>query len=274
MAEMKKETIVLLYDFDGTLCPGSMQDTTILPELGFTGDEFWGMVNTERKASGGDSTLTYMYVLLREAKARGKVITRELFNTLAAKIKFYKGVEEYFTRINNFVNINMKGWEVKHYVLSSGIKELIEGCAIAKEFSNVFACEYFYDKDGNASFPKYSVNYTDKTQYIFRISKGREKPGQNVNEIVPAHERAVPIANMLYIGDGMTDIPCMKIVRENGGKAMVVYDAQDEFSIKISEAMARDKRADFFCEADYSAGSKIDTVVKQVVLNIAARNIL
>ncbi len=255
------KTFALIYDFDGTLSPLSMQEYTILPEIGMTGEEFWGIVDAEKKRVKGDPTLTYMRVLLDICRERGYKMTRDKLVASGKNIRYFEGVEGFFGRVNGIIKQVSPDIEVKHYVLSSGLKELIEGCSIARNFTNIFACEYYYGQDGEAKFPKFCINSTDKTQYIFRINKGVEDQLYGPHAYMAPEDRPVPLSNMIYIGDGMTDVPCMKIIRQGGGTALSVFNPQDEFSVNMSKRLVAEHRVDEAVEADYGVKSGIERAV-------------
>ena len=260
-----KLTFALIYDFDGTLCPGSMQDGTIIPKTGLTSDAFWQTVEAERDRVQGDATLTYMRVLLDLVRSAGYDMTWENLIRLGAGITLFKGVEGFFERVNALVREFCPAAEVRHYIVSSGLKELILGCPIAAKFDNIFACEYHYGEDGRADFPKFCINSTDKTQYIFRINKGLEGQERGLHAYMEPELRPVPLSNMIYIGDGMTDIPCMKIIRQHGGSAFSVYNPLDAVSTAIRDKLIVDNRVDGSYEADYSADSGIESAVLDAV---------
>lgn len=256
-----KNTFAIIYDFDGTLSPLSMQEYTILPEIGMSGEEFWGIVDDEKKRTKGDPTLTYMRVLLDITCKKGYKMTRDKLVASGKNIRYFDGVEGFFGRINDIISKISPDIEVKHYVLSSGLKELIEGCSIAHNFTNIFGCEYYFGEDGEAKFPKFCINSTDKTQYIFRINKGTEDQIYGPHAYMAEEDRPVPLSNMIYIGDGMTDVPCMKIIRQGGGAAFSVFNPQDEFSVSMSKRLVLEQRVDESFVADYSGGSRVETAV-------------
>ncbi len=219
----KKITVAFVYDFDGTLSPGNMQEYDFIPSIGKRNEEFWAESNRLAEEQDADPILIYMWKMISEAQ--GKVpVRREDFLRSGLKIRLFDGVKEWFSRINEYAL--EKGIVVEHYINSSGIREMIEGTEIAGEFKHIYACAFLYDVNGVAVWPAVSVNYTNKTQFMFKINKGIEEvyDSHRINRYVPEDQRPVPFAHMVYFGDGTTDIPCMKLVREKGGHSIAVYN--------------------------------------------------
>ncbi len=261
---MTKKTIVaLIYDFDHTLCTTDMQNYSFIPSLNIEAKEFWNKANVLTKSEHMDPLLAYMYLMLEESKARNLPINREAFVKLGSDIQYFPGVESWFNRINEYGKEH--GVEVQHYIISSGTMEIIEGSSIFKYFKKVFACEYLY-KDGIAIWPKTVVNYTTKTQFLYRINKGVLDIAENdkVNASVPDNVKPVPFENMVYIADGLTDVPCMKTVKGSGGTAIAVYGKNKRPATKLFS----DGRVDFLAEADYTEGSMLDLIIKKLIEKI------
>lgn len=261
----QKPTVALIYDFDGTLSPGNMQEYDFIPAVGKSNRDFWEESNETARQQDGDPILAYMYRMLHEAKSSGKSLRRDSFMQSGRHIALYEGVREWFGRINAYGAI--KGLQVQHYINSSGIREMIEGTAIAHEFRKIYACSFLYDVDGVAYWPAVAVNYTNKTQFIFKINKGIESvyDSHRINEFIPEQDRPVPFGRMIYFGDGTTDIPCMKLVKQQGGHSIAVYDPASEKNRRTSERLIRDNRVDFACAADYREGAELDTLVKTII---------
>lgn len=261
----QKPTVALIYDFDGTLSPGNMQEYDFIPAVGKSNRDFWEESNETARQQDGDPILAYMYRMLHEAKSSGKSLRRDSFMQSGRHIALYEGVCEWFGRINAYGAI--KGLQVQHYINSSGIREMIEGTAIAHEFRKIYACSFLYDVDGVAYWPAVAVNYTNKTQFIFKINKGIESvyDSHRINEFIPEQDRPVPFGRMIYFGDGTTDIPCMKLVKQQGGHSIAVYDPASEKNRRTSERLIRDNRVDFACAADYREGAELDTLVKTII---------
>ncbi len=261
-----KPTVALMYDFDKTLCTKDMQEYSFIPNVNMTAQEFWREANELAREKKMDGILAYMYVMLDRARTAKKSIRRESFVALGKDLEFYPGVETWFERITAFGKA--QGVDVRHYIISSGLREIIEGSSIYKNFAEVFACEFLYDVDDVAQWPKNVVNYTTKTQFLFRINKGvlDLSDDRTLNEFTPEDERPVPFRNMLYIGDGVTDVPCMKLVRVNGGCSIAVYPKNKR---ETASSLLRDGRADFMLPADYSEGGELEKTVKKVISKMA-----
>ena len=216
----KKPTIALMYDFDKTLCDQDMQNYSFIPNLGMEPGEFWGKVETFRKKNYMESILGYMYYSMVACKEKNIPFTKEYLRSTGTDIKFYKGVQNWFDRINQYGE--SIGVNIEHYIISSGIKEIIDGCAISDKFKKIFACQYYFDESGEAIWPKIAINYTQKTQYIFRISKAAYDETENKKVNDKMSDRVIPYHNMIYFGDGITDIPCMTVVKKQGGTSIAV----------------------------------------------------
>lgn len=257
---MQKTKLALLYDFDKTLCTKDMQEYTFIPNLKMTASEFWKEATQLATARKMDRILAYMYLMLEKAKSEKMGIRREDFVALGRDLEFFPGVETWFSRMNEFAE--SIGAQVEHYIISSGLYEIIEGSKIMQYFRQVFACEFLYDKNGIACWAKNAVNYTTKTQFLFRISKGALDLSDDtkVNRaITDETQLAVPFRNMIYIGDGITDIPCMKLIKSYGGYSIAVYQ---EKKTETAQTLLREKRVDFIFPADYREGTALDGAVK------------
>lgn len=264
----KKQISAIMYDFDKTLCTRDMQEYSFIPELGLTAKEFWAETG-KLSATGMDKILAYMYLMLNKARSLGKAIKRENFVAMGKEIEFFPGVLEWFDRITAYglaLNIN-----IEHYIISSGLKEIIEGSEIYEKFRKIYACEFHYDNNGVADWPCVSVNYTTKTQFLFRINKGvlDFTDDYALNRFVPENERPVPFRNMIYIGDGLTDVPCMKLVKEHGGQSIAVYQNGDKAS--VAELLIHN-RVNFISPANYSEKHELDCLVKRCIDKMAVVN--
>ncbi len=263
-------TIALIYDFDGTLSAGNMQEYDFIPAVGKENREFWDESNRIAHEQDADQVLAYMYKMIHEARAAGISLKREAFRESGAKITLYPGVSDWFARINGYAA--SRGITLHHYLNSSGLKEMIEGTAIADEFRKIYACSFLYDVDGVAYWPAVAVNYTNKTQFIFKINKGVDSvyDSVKVNEYIPEVQRPMPFRRMIYFGDGTTDIPCMKLVKEQGGHSIAVYDPQSAEEHRAVHTLIRDNRVSYVCPADYSEGQAIDRLVRTIIDKIEA----
>ena len=262
---MEKFTIALIYDFDGTLAAGNMQEYDFIPAVGKSNMEFWDESNRLAEEQDADQILTYMALMIREAQAKGLSLRREAFQESGKRVELYPGVMEWFDRINAYGE--ERGVKVLHYINSSGLKEIIEGTPIADKFRKIYACSFLYNVDGIAYWPGVAVNYTNKTQFIFKINKGVESvyDTKQVNKFMEEKQRPVPFSRMIYVGDGTTDIPCMKLVKNFGGHSIAVYNPKDEAKRGDMNTLIRDNRVNHVCPADYSEGKEMDTVVKAII---------
>ncbi len=260
--------IAIVYDFDGTLSPGNMQEYDFIPSLGKRNEEFWAESEALASKQDGDAILAYMYNMFRHAKSKELSLRREAFAELGSKVKFFEGVVEWFDIVNRYGA--ERGVIIEHYINSSGIKEMIEGTTIAHEFRKIYACSFFYDVDGVAFWPSVVVNYTTKTQFLFKISKGIESVTDNVevNRFIPDSERRVPFSNMIYFGDGTTDIPSMRLVKQMGGHSIAVYDPsyiEDNEKMKRIDQLRFEGRVDYVMPADYRIESPTMELVKRII---------
>ena len=265
---MKKPIVAIMYDFDKTLCTRDMQEYTFIPSVGMEPSEFWGHTAEVAAAETMDSILTYLYCMVEKAHQTGNPLTRESLVACGKDIEYHPGVEGWFERINRYAE--EAGVEVEHYVLSSGLKEIIEGTSIAKYFKRIYACEFLY-KDGQAYWPKMAVNYTNKTQFVYRINKGVLDINNDVdlNNSRPDSEKRVFFSNMIYIGDGLTDVPCMKLVKQSGGHSIAIYSQGQQHK---AAPLLKHERVDWMFEADYSEGSELDQTMKLLLQNLAYYN--
>ncbi len=261
----KKQPIVaILYDFDKTLATDDMQNFSFIPDLGMESHEFWGATGDLTKETGMEKILAYMYMMITKSKEKEIPLTKEYLRKLGKDVKFYDGVTAWFKRINQFGE--ECGVKVEHYILSSGTKEIIEGTSIAKEFKEIYACEFLFDENGIASWPKIAINYTAKTQFVFRISKGVLDSHDDVGVNVRTDSKRVPFRNIIYIGDGMTDIPCMTLVKEKGGKSIAIYPKGKKDKVY---PLFEEERVNYICRGDYSVNSDLDKIVKLIINQVS-----
>lgn len=266
----KKPILAILYDFDSTLATMDMQNFGFIPALGLTPPQFWALTTELSEKTGVERTLCYLYMMQKMAKEKGIKMTREWLKEMGKDIKFFPGVEDWFSRINAFGNEN--GIKVEHYLISSGNKEIVEGCSIAKEFRMMYACEYLFDEQTKEPiWPKLAINYTQKTQYFYRISKGVYDANDDigVNSKTPDHR--IPYSNIVYIGDGMTDVPAMIVAKNSGGKSIAVYGKGKEEKV---EDLYRDGRVNYVCPADYRPNKELDKVMHLIIQGVAINETL
>lgn len=264
----KKPTVALIYDFDGTLSPGNMQEFGFIQATGKTKEEFWKQNNELAEGKDANGILTYMYQMLTEAKANRISLKRESFQKFGQDVELFNGVKDWFSLINEYGK--SIGLDIKHYINSSGLKEMIEGTPIAKEFENIYACSFLYDVDDIATWPAVAVDYTAKTQFLFKINKGIKEVSDNrkINQYIPENERPIPFSRMIYFGDGETDIPCMKMVKEHGGHSIAVYSSSKKKD--TAKQLIRENRVNFICPADYRQGKEVHMIVRRILDKIKA----
>ena len=251
-----KKTIALVYDFDGTLSPRPMQDYAFLPQIGEDAAAFWKESNRIARAEGADGLITYMHLLYKKAKAKGVRIDRADLVEQGKHVELFPGVEGWFDEIAGYVKLRAETHSItlRHYLVSAGLTEIIEGTRIYKRFHNVFASEYWFDAY-EVPFPKRVITDTGKTQYLFRINKGIENLSDSINQHMPEAARPIPFGNMIYFGDGDTDVPSMAVMRKNGGHAVAVHPP-GKARRKCVE-LFKAGRCDFFAPADYRRGSEL-----------------
>lgn len=258
--------VALLYDFDKTLSTQDMQNYSFIPSLGLAPGDFWKIANDIGRRERMDSVLAYMYAMLREAERRGRPFTRGTLNRYGRNITFFPGVTDWFQRINRYGEL--LGVQAEHYIISSGLREIIEGSPIAGAFKEIFASEFLYDEEGRPVWPRLAVNFTAKTQFIYRINKGvlDVSDDRTLNDSMPDNSKRVPFTNMIYLGDGLSDVPCMKMMRAYGGQAIAVYQAVNKAGV---EQLLRQRRVDFIYPADYREGSDLEITVKNIIRKMA-----
>lgn len=262
----QRPIIAFLYDFDKTLCTTDMQDYAFIPSLGMTPGEFWAKANGFGRGHGVDGVLAYMYTMVREAERKNLPFTREDLVEKGRGIELFPGVKDWFRRINAFGE--EQDVQVEHYVISSGLREIIEGSSISREFREIYASEFYYDETGRPVWPKLAVNFTAKTQFVYRINKGvlDVSDDKALNDSMPDDSKRVPFHNMIYMGDGLSDVPCMKMMRAYGGQAIAVYQSSNRAGV---EDLLAKGRVDFIFPADYREGTGLDQTVKNIIRKIA-----
>ena len=258
----KKPILAICYDFDKTLSPDDMQAQGYIQSVNYEVSDFWKESNKLAADNDMDQNLAYMYMM--RDKSRGKLVfNKETLRDEGSKVKLFPGVKTWFDRINEYGTA--KDVIVEHYIISSGLKEMIEGTEVAKHFKKIYASSFYYDDRGEAVWPAQVINYTNKTQFLFRIVKGvLDINNQEVNSHFEANQYHIPFRNMVYIGDSDTDIPCMKLVNVNGGHSIGVYNAETKDKSKVFRMLDED-RIKYFAQADYTAGSKLEKLVKQII---------
>jgi phosphoserine phosphatase len=265
---MNRARTAIVYDFDGTLARGNIQEHGFLPGLHQDIPAFWDDVKARARANDADEILIYMWRMLEAARASNQPITREVLEQHGRAVPYFNGVATWFDRINKFAQ--GRDLDVEHYVVSSGNYEIIRGCSIFPHFRMVYASRYIFDEKGEAVWPGVAINYTTKTQFLFRINKGVHNfwDNERVNQWMPLAERPIPFTRMIFIGDGETDIPSMKMVRHQGGHSVAVFDPEkfpeESYQNKVYRLVAED-RVHFVAPADYSEGSQLDVTIKGIL---------
>jgi len=262
---MRNNIIAIMYDFDKTLCTRDMQEYTFFPNLGIDAEKFWNEANNLRENSKMDQVLTYMYLMFKKTVDNNRSLKRDYLNMMGENIELFPGVLEWFDRINEYGK--SLGVEIEHYIISSGLKEIIEGSKIGDKFKCIYASEFFYNEDGNAMWPKLAVNYTNKTQFLMRINKGilDISDDNGLNNKMLENDRRISTSNMIYIGDGYTDVPCMKLTKENGGVSIAVYTDKN---YNTAKKLLLDGRINYMVSSDYSEDTEMDQIVKKTIKNM------
>lgn len=267
----KKIVLAICYDFDKTLSPTDMQAQGFIQSIGYDVENFWKESNKLASDNEMDQNLAWMFMMSKGS--HGKFIfNKDTLKEFGIKVELFPGVKTWFERINKYGEEH--GVEVEHYIISSGLKEMIEGTVIADKFKKIYASSFYYDSDGVAIWPAQVVNYTDKTQFLFRIEKGvLDVNDQQVNTFFKQNELRVPFRNMVYIGDSDTDIPCMKLVNTNGGHSIGVYNSETNDKSKVFK-MLSENRIKYFAPADYSENSKLEQLILKIIDRTKSNEIL
>ncbi len=268
--------MAIAYDFDGTLAPGNMQEHSFIPELKLSTKEFWDKAKQMARDHDMDEILAYMFQMLEGANTAKVKITRQNFRKHGKDIEFFEGVREWFPRLNKYAR--GQGVKLDHFIISSGLREMIEGTPIHSHFKYLFASGFAYDQNDVAFWPALAVNYTNKTQYLFRINKGilNSYDNQQINKFVPDEDREIPFSNMAYIGDGETDVPCMKMLKYQGGCSVAVFNPKRRGSKNRKSAkdtafqLLAEKRAEYALPTDYRDGRPLDLLMKALIDKVAA----
>ena len=266
----KKPIVALIYDFDGTLSPGNMQEFGFIQAVGKTKEEFWKMSDGIAVGQDASNVLAYMKLMFDEARKAGIPLRRSKFKEFGKHIELYEGVKEWFGLVNEYGR--EKGVRVEHYINSSGLKEIIEGSPIAKEFKHIFAGSFIYTADGEAEWPGIAVDLTAKTQFLFKIQKGifSSRDAKRVNESMADENKRIPFSQMIYFGDGDTDVPSMKIVNMFGGHAIAVFDPADPHKRDVARKLLRQGRVNFMTPASYTKESRTFRIVCAIIDKIKA----
>lgn len=260
----ERPIVALIYDFDKTLCTKDMQEYAFIPSLGMDSVTFWKEVNDFASKNQMDPILAYMFMMTK--MARGKVLlTKNVLREQGKTVELLPGIPEWFSKIREFGET--EGVAIEHYIVSSGLTQIILGTGLAEEFSGIYASEFLYDENGVPIWPALALNYTSKTQFIFRINKGIRDitEAKALNSFTPQSERRIPYRNMIYIGDGLTDVPCMKLVKLNGGRSIGVYQGDNDSQVCD---LIRHDRVNYITRADYRFDQELASIVKKLIVSI------
>jgi phosphoglycolate phosphatase-like HAD superfamily hydrolase len=265
--------IAIVYDFDGTLSPGNMQEETIFRAYGIDKSKFWAKSKTLVARRGYEKTLAYLKLLIDEPVFKRRPLTRKKLKDLARHTPYYPGVDDgYFDQLNDFLQalpeVREAGITLEHYIISSGLQEILDGVSIRKYFKKIYACEYDF-QGGRPVFPKLVINDTNKTQFLFRINKGKLKLSESINHHMPEAERRIPFRNMIYIGDGITDVPSMTVTQKAGGNAIAVYDPARKVPRAVKNMVA-EHRVEHFAPADFRVKSLLVKILRHTLKKIIA----
>lgn len=266
----KRPIVALIYDFDGTLSPGNMQEFGFIQAIGKSPKEFWQESDDIAVGQDASNILSYMKLMFDEARKAGIKLRRDDFRRFGESVELFEGVTEWFALINEYGKT--KGVRIEHYINSSGLAEMIEGTPIAKEFKRIFACSFLYNEDGEAEWPGVAVDYTAKTQFLFKINKGilSIRDNKKVNESQAEDNKRIPFPHMIYFGDGETDVPCMKIVKMFGGNSIGVYNPEIKKKVNVARKLLRQQRVNFITPAIYTKESRTYQVVCSIIDRIKA----
>ncbi len=269
---MKRPIVALIYDFDGTLAPGNMQEFGFIQAVGSTPEEFWAKSNQIAVGQDASNVLAYMKLMYDDAREKGIPLRYDQFKEFGKSVEFFEGVQQWFSIVNEYGR--EQGIKIEHYINSSGLKEIIEGTRIAGKFRYIFASSFIYDENGEAAWPGIAVDSTNKTQFIFKINKGifSARDSVRLNSSMAEEKKRIPFPNMIYFGDGETDVPCMKIVGMFGGHSLAVYKQGDDKKRAIAQKLKRQGRVRFAVPAVYTKDSEAFRVVCAIIDKIKAES--
>ena len=270
----KRPIVALIYDFDGTLSPGNMQEFGFIQAIGKSPQEFWKMSDDIAIGQDASNILSYMKLMFDEARSSGIKLRKDDFRRFGKDVELFEGVREWFQEVNSYGKAH--GVVIEHYINSSGLAEIIEGTPIASEFKRIFACSFLYNDKGEAEWPGVAVDYTAKTQFLFKINKGilSLRDSKKVNDRQLEENKRIPFSHMIYFGDGETDVPCMKIVKMFGGNSIGVYNPKIPKKKGIAQKLLRQKRVNFIAPADYTRDSRAFELVCAIIDKIRAEHLL
>lgn len=282
---MARASVAIVYDFDGTLAPGNMQERGFIPAIGMGIPDFWREVKRLAREHEGDEILAYMSLMLRRAESNEVQVRKRDFEEFGRRLKLFAGVEDYqdskgVDHLGWFDRINVYGQtsnlNIQHFIISSGLREMIQGTTIGRHFTKIYASSFAYNHHGVATWPALAINYTTKTQYLFRINKGSLAVYDNdvINRYVEHSKRPVPFKNIIFIGDGDTDIPCFRLVKNLLGHSIAVYHPSKRGARAKAERLLGEERINYFAPANYQDGKRLDRIVKHILEKIQIDNSL
>lgn len=266
------ETIAIVYDFDRTLTTRPMREFISWPELSDNEKHrMWDDDRASHVREDEDRELFWMRKVTQYANLQPSRLTRRFLRKQGGNVTFFPGVEGFLAKIGSYVQETSSNSMIcRQYIISSSIKEVIEGTRIASSFKYIFASMFHYEGE-KPTFPQILVNDAVKTQCLYRINKGREHWAEDVNEYMPVKERPVPFSNMIYVGDGLTDIPALAVVRRNGGFGVGVYSNTNKNNLAVLRELIDGERIDFAAEADYSDESVLSAGLRTIIRIIIAK---
>ncbi len=266
--------IGIVYDYDQTLSPTYMQDEVLFPKFGINPSEFWKRCKILVEEQGYESELAYLKAIIDYLEMDGP--SNADLEELGRGLQFFPGLPEMFEELDAVLSDEHRamGVRIEHYIVSSGIKALIDGSRLRPYCKEIFGCEFAENAAGRISFPRRVISHTSKTQYLFRINKGMLDPAEDVNDHMPDHLRPIPFPNMVYLGDGPTDVPCFTVMKRFGGHSIAVYNPDDRTRTSFRKAYQLAGvagRIKHIAPADYRAGSHLRLLLEETVLEIASR---
>ena len=259
----EKPIIAICYDFDGTLIRGNMQENSFLPDIGQTKEQFWAKVKVYAKQHDMDEVLAYMHLMPKKAGEKSQPFNKKSLREQGKNLELFEGVQEWFDNISSYSNKT----SIEHYIISSGLDEMIKSSQIGDKFTHIFASGFLYDPNNVAIFPARSINYTNKVQYLFRINKGIQNSWDNseINKFTPEEERPIPFSQMIYIGDGETDVPAMKMLNYKGGYSIAVWPPKEQDAETKVTQLQKDNRCQFIAEADYRKDKQLYLIITSII---------
>ena len=270
---MQTNRLAIVFDFDDTLTPDST--SAFLAYKGIRPEEFWNLQVNPLILDDWDPVPAYLYALLNESR-RNTAITRNDFISFARTLQPYPGLNQLLDQLKEVVKETDPQIEIEYYIISSGIEDIIRHCTFAHYFTDIWASNFHYSENGTIEYPKKIISFTDKTRYLFQINKGfigkasRGKPFE-VNKKVKQDQLRIPLRNIIYVGDGYTDIPCFSLLKQNEGFAIGVYDKHDRQKKDRAWKFVQDERVSNLISANYSEGSDLCNTLEMAVRSILGR---